>query len=245
MTTLNLNQSQNLYFGSNQVQKLYFRNKLLYPKNVDPYASNVVLYLKGNGVNNSTDIIDSSSNPKTISIFGNAKISTASSKYGGSSLSFDGTGASYLTVAASNDFVFTGDFTVESWINWSGTYINTGVVVCGTGAVSEDQLGLFFVSGQHSFYGYGSNVITISNLANNWHHLAVSRNGSNLKTFLNGSLIDTVTNKTNTIGSLNTMYIGRRSDAHYFSNYIDSLRITKGVGRYTANFNPETDTYLS
>ena len=62
----------------------------------DPFAANVVLFLKGNGSNGSTNIIDSSPTPKTISVFGTAQISTAQSKYGGSSLYFDGTNNCFI-----------------------------------------------------------------------------------------------------------------------------------------------------
>ena len=85
-------------------------------QNQDPFANNVVLFLKGNGANGSTNIIDSSPNPKTISVFGDTQISTAQSKYGGSSIVFDGVG-DYLEVTPLTAFNFgTGDFTIESWI---------------------------------------------------------------------------------------------------------------------------------
>jgi hypothetical protein len=63
----------------------------------DPYFSNVSLLLHGDGANGSTTIVDSSPSPKTVTAVGNAQISTAQSKFGGSSLAFDGSG-DYLTV---------------------------------------------------------------------------------------------------------------------------------------------------
>jgi len=48
------------------------------------------LLLHGDGVNNSTTIIDSSSVPKTVTALGDARISTAQSKFGVSSIFFDG-----------------------------------------------------------------------------------------------------------------------------------------------------------
>lgn len=62
----------------------------------DPHAANVVLLLKGEGANNSTTFVDSSPVPKTITAFGNAKISTDQSPFGGGTLSnFTGSGVNY------------------------------------------------------------------------------------------------------------------------------------------------------
>ena len=58
----------------------------------DPYFNNVSLLLRGNGINGSTTIIDESATPKTVTVYGNAQISTAQSKFGGASIYLDGTG---------------------------------------------------------------------------------------------------------------------------------------------------------
>lgn len=67
------------------------------------------------GANNSTTFTDNSSLALPVSVFGDAKISTSQSKFGGSSGLFDGNG-DYLQ-ATSSGFTFgTDDFTVEGWM---------------------------------------------------------------------------------------------------------------------------------
>ena len=65
------------------------------------------------GVDGSTTFTDETG--KSIVPYGDTKISSTQSKFGGSSAYFDGSG-DYLAIAASNDFEFgAGDFTVECW----------------------------------------------------------------------------------------------------------------------------------
>ena len=81
----------------------------------DPYFYSNSLLLYGDGVDASTAIVDSSLNNHAITVNGDAQISTNQSKFGGSSLYFDGNG-DYLTSPTNTDFEFgTGDFTVELW----------------------------------------------------------------------------------------------------------------------------------
>jgi len=78
---------------------------------------------------------------------------------------------------------------------------------------------------------------------NTWTHLAVTRSGTNLKAFVNGVISGTpITNSTQNYDTIK--YIGRNPAGEYFNGYIDDLRITKGVARYTANFTPPTTSYL-
>jgi hypothetical protein len=82
----------------------------------DPYLSNVSLLLKMDGANNSTTFTDSSLTPKAVFANGNAKISTAQSKFGGSSALLDGTG-DYLSLAHNSGFsIESSDFTLEAWV---------------------------------------------------------------------------------------------------------------------------------
>ena len=38
-------------------------------------------------------------------------------------------------------------------------------------------------------------------------------------------------------------YIGGEADTRFLNGYIDELRITKGIARYTANFTPPTEAF--
>src|SRR5690606_34123168 len=82
------------------------------PSSTDPYWSSVSSLLHFNGSNGSTTFTDEKGVGWTAS--GDAEISTAQSKFGGSSLSLDGTG-DWLD-ASNAGFTFgTGDFTIEAW----------------------------------------------------------------------------------------------------------------------------------
>lgn len=225
----------------------------------DPYIDNVVLHLKGDDVDGSTAIVDESPTPKTISVFGTAQISTAQSKYGGSSIYLNGSG-NYLSTPATADFLFgTGDFTVEGWINtasllFQNSFYRRVFVSAYNGSSSGVviQLRGSSTSAMNTVsVGYGDPELilaTCPNLLGQWFHLAVVRASGTLYVFTNGTLAGSVANSTNIAAQSSSFYVGRLSagfDLWAHNGYFDSIRITKGVGRYTANFDPETDTYLA
>jgi hypothetical protein len=80
-----------------------------------------------------------------------------------------------------------------------------------------------------------------------WYHVALVRSGSgtnNMKLYLDGVLESQNTN-TYTV-PVNDIVLGRtytNLNSEYFNGYIDDLRITKGVARYTANFTPPTAAF--
>jgi hypothetical protein len=208
----------------------------------DPHWSNVSLLLHGDGANGSTTIIDSSPSPKTVTAVGDAQISTTQSKFGGASLLFDGAG-DYLTVPNNSSYAFgTADFTVEAWVyfgNLQGFHTvvstrdqnntSTGWTV---GVNSSEQL---------YFYTNSTNILGSALDQNTWHHIVAARAGSNLQMFVNGMQVGSTfadtknyTNETLVIGSI----VG--GSGQWFNGYIDDLRITKGIARYTANFTPPT-----
>lgn len=217
----------------------------------DPFFSNVSLLLHGDGTNGSTTIIDSSPTPKTVTAVGNAQISTAQSKFGGSSIAFDGNG-DYLTVPNNTAFEFdSGDFTLEAWgyfVNFA--VANDGNVVASKGVTGSVGTQFYSLQADGSgsilfFFGSGFAFLTGPVLsANTWVHLAVTRSANVFTLWVNGSSSATRTSSTSlAVGG--PLIIGSQSfnpgaTNRTMTGYIDDLRITKGIARYTANFTPPT-----
>jgi hypothetical protein len=210
----------------------------------DPNFAFNSLLLHGNGTNGSTVITDSSGSPKTVTAVGNAQISTAQSKFGGASIAFDGAG-DYCTTPYSPDFnLEAGNWTIELFAYPSSLSGATGLIGAAN-ALSNAGIVIRFFNNNLQFWvnGFG-NLIQQSGSTSTaaWHHIALVRNGSTNTLYLNGSSIGSNT-QTPVIGSPSSVAIGRTFsslDSEYFNGYIDDLRITKGVARYTANFTPPT-----
>ena len=220
----------------------------------DPFAANVVLFLKGDGTNGSTNIVDSSPNPKTISVFGTAQISTTQSKYGGSSLLFDGNG-DYLSIPATGDMLFSSqNFTWEAWIYPTILSAPYRITLMGNARASAGgDFGMHLqvkknATNQTMFSAWANENGSIGSTLNlnQWNHIACTRVGTTVEIFVNG-IKGTTGSCATSITSHTAFLIGTVFDnsgyANDYTGYIDSLRLT-AAARYTANFNPETDTYL-
>jgi hypothetical protein len=213
----------------------------------DPNFANVSLLLRGDGTNGSTTITDSSPSPKTVTAFGNAQISTVESKFGGASIAFDGSG-DYLTTPANSDFSFDADFTIEMWLKTSEFSLDTFYRrVASNGPDASNAIELLFFNGggaTPNICVYSNAILingSISAATGNWVHIAVSRSGSAMKLFVDGIQSgSTATTSTNfSAGSTYGFIVGRyQGGGGHLNGYIDDLRITKGVARYTANFTP-------
>jgi hypothetical protein len=172
---------------------------------------------------------------------GNAQISTAQSKFGGSSIYLDGTGDVLL---ARNNTLYgfgTGDFTIETWV-----YIVSGTSFgCVVGGPSGGSTWYLEYSSNRGFYFYdGTTALngSASLVTATWKHLAVSRSGTTLRMFVDGALTATHTTSSNIPSVL--LAIGAYNDNTFNINgYVDDLRITKGYARYTAAFTAPTAAF--
>ena len=204
--------------------------------------ANTIVLVKGTNAS----IFDNSVQ-NDLETVGNAQISTTVKKYGTGSLAFDGTG-DWLTVADQSPLQMAGgNFTVEGWIYLSATGSAVGIVGKGTSTTgwlvsvnSSNQL--VFTDGSSATTG----ATALS--ATTWYHFAVVRNGTatgNLKIYLNGTSDATSSGAvTTTYNQTNLLYVGAdRTGSSAFNGYIDDLRITKGIARYTANFTPPTAAF--
>jgi len=208
----------------------------------DPDFANVSLLLHMDGSNGSTTFADSSSNGLTVTASGNAQISTAESKWGTGALrTTRSTGA--LTLPSTALLELTGDFTIEFWVY---AVQDRGRLLGFSAANSRFEINQNSTAetGANAYkaYVYNAGVELFDNVsfgfANQvWHHVALTRSGTSLRLFGGGTLYATRENSgTFTVNGI----AGQSSSFIYFDGYIDDLRITKGVARYTANFTPPT-----
>ncbi len=227
----------------------------------DSNWDSVVLSLPFDGPNASTDIRDRSDTRKTITVVGNAKISTAQSKFNGASLVLDGSG-DYLTIPDSASVELgASDFTIETWVRFAGYPADNGGQFQST-LVSKDVNGSrgfnFHVAGTASsittlgFIGFSNNttytIVSASTTFNldQWYHVAVVRSGNLVYLFKDGVILNgggtafstTIQNTTT------TLKVGADEfDAtykYYLNGYLDDLRVTTGVARYTTSFSVPT-----
>ena len=206
-----------------------------------------VSLLHFDGADESTAFTDESGKSWTRS--GGAKIDTAQSKFGGASGYFDGNG-DWITTATHTDFNFgTGNFTVDCWAYpvTGGTDYPT-ILASGKTTWAAGCVGFSFVtaSNTYSFGGNGmtgvaSGVIT----KDTWSHLAVVRSGTALKIYVNGTQSGSATDGGAYDFSNTSTMIGRTgwaTDAYWYG-WIDELRVSKGIARWTADFTPPAYPY--
>lgn len=216
---------------------------------VDPYRSQVSLLLHGDGANGSTTITDSSPTPKTVTAVGNSQISTAvADPFGNSTrgvLAFDGNGD---TLQVPKLGLINTDFTIEAWVRLSGT--GSSQILVTTYNTTAFQVGTFIVSRtstntinfQNAFgVGVTSSALTVGS----WYYVAAvyQHSSTTAQLFINGVSQGTASYSL-TVEAPNLHIGGSSGDNNigtfWFNGYIDDLRITKGVARYTANFTPPT-----
>jgi hypothetical protein len=209
----------------------------------DPNFANVSLLLHGDGTNGSTTIIDNSPSPKTVTAVGNAQISTAQSKFGGASMYFDGNGDS-LSLPLDNSLAFgSGEFTFEFWLFRNASSLFIILDTRSIGGSPSSQIIVFINSNGEIQVGESAvnRLSGGSTTINSWNHYALVRDSSNVVTgYINGVSVGTWSTSLNfTLGS--APRIGSTvNNTFYLDGYIDDLRITKGVARYTSNFTPPT-----
>ena len=217
-----------------------------------PSSGAVSILLHMDGADASTTFTDSSANALTVTANGGATISTSQSKFGGASAYFTGNPVSYLTTEDSPLFGFgTGDFTIEMWVQ----------LVAGSGRFGALSIGDYTngilwrmvpIGGQLFFAGTALNWFTANPagvpIDGAWHHVAVTRQGTMARGFLDGGLDFETDVGVIDLGASRVLMIGCGShelnDYEAFSGYIDNVKITKGEAIYTAAFTPSTASLL-
>jgi hypothetical protein len=173
---------------------------------------------------------------------GNVQISTTASKFGSSSIYFDGT--AYLNARASNPLTLSGDYTIEGWANinaLSGYHR----ILSNTTPPSDTPTGFMILyNNSNNLVIYGTDIGTLVTVgtftSNTWFHFAMVRSGTTFTMYVNGTSTFTKASHTSILYCTGWTLGGMYSGGEYLSGYLDDIRVTKGVARYTANFTPPT-----
>ena len=167
---------------------------------------------------------------------GNAQIDTAVKKFGTGSMYFDGTDSLTFTGATSG----AGDFTTEAWVNLSAL-LNYNVILDNRASGTSTTGYAFGVTATGAPYLYTSSgfriVSSITITANTWNHLALVRSGTTITIYVNGVSGGTYTSSANFSDTNNLIGVTPTF------GYIDDLRVTNGVARYTTNFTPRSRAF--
>ena len=223
----------------------------------DDYES-VSLLLHCDDTDGGTTFVDNSPTPKTITAYGNAHIETDQSKFGGASVVFDGVG-DYLKIDPDAELAFgTGDFTVEFFVFQAvaqspatisirvmapaiGVNVTGGfqlwIPAIGSGDPNTNAISLARPD------GLGYIVSTVSPVSDGaWHHVAFARSSGTSRSFFDGVLKMSAADVNDySAATTSGLMLGGRADLNasaFFAGYLDDIRITKGVARYTADFTP-------
>jgi len=193
---------------------------------------------------------------------GNAQISTTQSKFGGSSIYFDGTGDYCNTGPTVNLEFGSGDFTIEMWIYPA---VTSRMAIYHGSSGTDWSIGIDYNSQKFNIWassngttwnlinadpgGNGIGTTTIS--TNTWTHVAFVRSGTTWQTYINGTrdinltgISGSIVNRATSAKSIGKWWFSNGvGNPGVWNGYMQDVRITKGVARYTANFTAPTAAF--
>lgn len=223
----------------------------------DPNWLNVGALLHFDGTSGATTTVDSSSFANPVTLVGSAVLSTNQMKFGATSLGLNTTGGSSDFVQVTNSpsiTLGTGDFTVEMWVYQTVAKTGSNGSYMFASNISASSIAAFAIrtasTGALQFWqiSTGSALWTSTALIplNTWTHVALCRSGTAVTGFINGAVAATGTNGQN-FDRTEPMAIGTGGSAapvtDRWNGYIDEVRVTKGVARYTSNFTVPTQAF--
>lgn len=185
-----------------------------------------------------------------------AVISSTQQKFGATSFFFDGTSGGRFGTTDNNNGppnFGSNDWTIECWVNPDASSF-TGEICAHRPSVGTTFWILRCNTGKtvrflHSNAGSTITDITTTNTltAGSWVHVAVCRVSGSVSIYIGGTKANTVTTNASTAYTFPSaaFCIGNQDGGSgEFKGYIDELRITNGVARYTGNFTPPAASFV-
>lgn len=203
----------------------------------DPFFSSVTLLMEANP----GGIVDLSLNAYTVTANNGAALSSTQSMFGGQSFSFlnggSNNGSFTFSGAGAPLLLGAGDFTLEMWC-----YTATGGDLLASKTSVGATVALWSVDGSRALTLGKQGIIRVVTSAvgvppNQWNHIALTRASGTVRQFINGVLDATTAADATTWTADATAVIGTSVGGNNNSAfYMDQIRITVGVARYTVTF---------
>jgi len=225
----------------------YVKGTAVYTTNFTPPTSPPTAITNTSLLLNYTNggIIDTSMS-NDLETAGGAQISTTQSKWGGASISFDGTGDALVAPSSVNFTYGTGNFTIEGWHYLTASASSTKYIFDHRTAQGLFPA-MYIDAGSYVVYINSAIALTAGTVtANAWVHFALVKNGSTTTLYINGTSAGSFTDNNN-YSSTARLRIGTEytaSGSYDWQGYIDDFRITKGYARYTANFTAPSGPFI-
>jgi hypothetical protein len=183
---------------------------------------------------------------------GTAQLDTAQFKFGTASLLLDGN-SDGVTLPDSANWTFgTGNFTIDCWVRFAG--VSGQQFMVGQYADASNYWYLSKESdGTLKFTWKATTEITSfsgtwSPVINTWYHIAVVRNSGTISLYVNGTSVasDTGVSGKDFADIASVLSVGYNLDGggtSFHNGWIEELRISKGIARWTANFTSPSYAY--
>jgi hypothetical protein len=183
------------------------------------------------------------SGQNNIDTVGNAQIDTAIKKYGTGSVKFDGNGDELLVKEQAESLTFgTGDFTVEFWVYLDSVSGTQDLIDWRNAGGNQGNYITLYTNANTLYFFVNGNLLNGTVSSSAWQHIALTKENSTTRLFINGSQSGSdLSDSTSYLKPQNGyLHVGGLNGSVPLDGYMDDLRITKGVARYTANFTPPT-----
>ena len=126
--------------------------------------------------------------------------------------------------------------------DWAGVAVEIGIANYPVISLTS--------TGTVTYTGGGGTLTSSAITSSAWHHIAVTRSSGTVRMFIDGTVLGTTLSESaiNYLVGANRPAVGGSGvteGAEGIAGYIDEIRVSKGIARWTANFTPPAAAYTA
>lgn len=216
----------------------------------DDFFRSVPFLAQGAGTVDTSVLVNEAYEPRAQSIGAGVTVRDSTVKFV-RSYQFNGGSTAWMSTGIAANCAFAGDFVIEAWVRPNA--LNTSLWGCYGGSPANGFMLRTNATGTLLFnlFNAGSAVINAAAIGSpgalatgTWAHVSTSRKDGVFYVHINGVTVYSVAYATAFPAGFTALAFGSNvangaSGYSYFTGYMEDIRVTEGVGRYTAaGFSP-------